>query len=88
MNDIFLSILLHERDELTAHTIKIFRPSFHSLILNVVFFLHVYLFFNGYERLVSSITEICLYKSNPKFAPNIKKRRNLGLALFCYKVIS
>ena len=55
------------------------------LILNVVFFLHVYIFFNGYERLVSSITKICLNKSNPKFAPNIKKRRNLWLAL-CYKV--
>ena len=88
MNDIFLSILLHERDELTAHNIFCFRPSFHSLILNVVYFLHMYLFFNGYEMFVSSIMEICLYNSNPKFAPNIRKRRNLGLALFCYKMIS
>ena len=83
---IFLSILLHERNELTAHTIYIknFRHSFHNLILNVVFFFTFAFIINGNESgLVSSITEICLYKSiNPKFGPNIKKRRNLGLALF------
>ena len=69
-------ILLHERDELAAHTIIFYRPSL--LILNLVFFLNVNLFLTVMEGLFNLLRNIILYKLHHK------EKQEPG-ALFCYR---